>query len=65
MRSIQVGIFDGVFQRAVFDRSVILFDHINNRQPARSVAGNRESYGVSGAVARKAVAAAAGIATVA
>jgi len=64
-RSIQTGIADDVFERAVPGGSMILFDYVDHRQAGGSVAGNREAHGVRGTVARETVTAAASITAVA
>jgi len=52
-----MGITDSVVKRAVLDRSVILFDHIDDHKSGGRVLGHREPYGVWGAAARKTIAA--------
>jgi hypothetical protein len=64
-RTIQMGVGDVVLERAEFDRRVILLDDVNHRQPGGRIVGNRESHGVRGAAARKAIATAASVTEVA
>jgi hypothetical protein len=62
---VQTVVVDSVLKRAELDRSVILFDHVNHQQACGGILCYRESYGIRGAAARKAIAAAARVAEVA
>jgi hypothetical protein len=64
-RTIQMGVVDGVLERAEFDRRVILLDHIHDQQPGWCVIGHRETHGVRDGAARKAIATATGVAEIA
>jgi hypothetical protein len=64
-RTIQAGVVDGVFEGAVLSGSVIFFDHVDQRHPRGRVIGNRESHGIRGVAARKAIATATSVTEIA